>query len=305
MGEPVAITNRAELRRWLERYNVRPSRRLGQNFLADGAWAERIVAALDPGPGDVVLEVGPGLGALTERLVSRAGRVVAIEIDRRLATALRERLGGAANLEIVEGDVLAVDLAGIVAGPGTGGVPGAARRVKLVSNLPYAITSPFLARWLASSLAWERAVLMLQAEVVDRLTAGPGSKDYGALTLFVQYHARVERLGTVPAGAFWPRPEVDSAVVRLWPRAEPPVQLADPERFFALVRAAFGRRRKGLPNALAALPGVSPEVARNVCARAGLAPSLRPENLTLEDFARVANLLFSSAGTRERGEDRL
>lgn len=298
MEQPVPITNRAELRRWLERYEIRPSRRLGQNFLVDGAWADRIVTAVDPGPDDVVIEVGPGLGALTERLVSRAGRMVAIEVDHRLAAALRERLGGCANLEIIEQDVLAVDLAGIATRPDEpGGGPAAGGRVKLVSNLPYAITSPFLGHWLASSLAWERAVLMLQAEVVERITAGPGSKDYGALTLFVQYHAEVERLGTVPASAFWPQPEVDSAVIRLWPRAKPPVAVADPQRFFALIRAAFGRRRKGLPNALSAFPGVSPETARRACAQAGLDPSLRPENLTLDDFARLANLLFSSGGT--------
>lgn len=298
MNEP--ITRRAVLRRWLERCGVRPSRRLGQNFLVDEGWAERIVAAAEPGPDDLVLEVGPGLGALTERLVRRAGRVVAVEVDRRLADALRQRLGPLANLELVVADVLRVDLARLVAAPeggAAGGEPGAGRprdRVKLVSNLPYAITSPFLVRWLTTPLRWERAVLTLQEEVVERLLAPPGTAAYGALTVFVAYHARVERLGTVPAGAFWPRPAVDSAVVRLWPHPRPPVTVADPAALFALVRAAFGRRRKRLANALAAHPAVGRQEAEAACRAAGIDPGARPEDVDLEGFARLANHLFPS-----------
>ncbi len=257
-------THRSELRRWLERYGVRPSRRLGQNFLVDDNWAERIVAAVEPGPDDLVIEVGPGLGALTERLAQRAGRVRAVEVDRRLAAALRERLGHLPNLELVEGDILAVDLDRLASRQDPAGGP-----VKLASNLPYAITSPFLVRWLEAPIRWERAVLTLQAEVVDRLVAAPGSAAYGALTVFVAYHARVERLGTVPAGAFWPRPEVDSAVVRLWPHLRPPVAVADPEALFALVRAAFSQRRKRLANALAAHPAVERVRPRRRAGRPG------------------------------------
>ncbi|HEY8488445.1 MAG TPA: 16S rRNA (adenine(1518)-N(6)/adenine(1519)-N(6))-dimethyltransferase RsmA [Thermaerobacter sp.] len=281
------VTHRAELRRWLERFGVRPSRRLGQNFLVDDHWAERIVAAVDPAPADVVIEVGPGLGALTERLVRRAGRVRAVEVDRRLAAALRERLGDVPNLELIEGDILQVDLAALVpAGP----------PVKLASNLPYAITSPFLVRWLGAPVRWERAVLTLQAEVVDRLAAAPGTAAYGALTVFVAYHARVERLGTVPAGAFWPRPEVDSAVVRLWPHPQPPVEVADPAALFQLVRAAFGQRRKRLANALSAHPAVDRRQAEAACRAAGLDPDARPEEVDLEGFARLTNQLFGPAG---------
>lgn len=291
-GEMGPITHRAELRRWLEQYGVRPSRRLGQNFLVDDHWAERIVAAVDPGPGDVVIEVGPGLGALTERLARRAGRVRAVEIDRRLAAALRERLGPLPNLELVEGDILTIDLARLV----PAGSP-----VKLASNLPYAITSPFLVRWLGAPIRWERAVLTLQAEVVDRLVAPPGAAAYGALTVFVAYHARVERLGTVPAGAFWPRPEVDSAVARLWPHPRPPVAVADPVALFALVRAAFGQRRKHLANALAAHPDVDRQRAEAACRAAGIDPRARPEEVELEGFARLANQLFPPAGRAEPG----
>ncbi|HEY8552395.1 MAG TPA: 16S rRNA (adenine(1518)-N(6)/adenine(1519)-N(6))-dimethyltransferase RsmA [Thermaerobacter sp.] len=298
MNEP--ITRRGVLRRWLERYGVRPSRRLGQNFLVDEGWAERIVAAAEPGPEDLVLEVGPGLGALTERLVRRAGRVVAVEVDRRLADALRHRLGPLANLELVVADVLHVDLADLTAAATDGAAGGDPRgagpwtRVKLVSNLPYAITSPFLVRWLTAPVRWERAVLTLQAEVVERLVASPGTAAYGALTVFVAYHARVERLGTVPAGAFWPRPEVDSAVVRLWPHRRPPVTVADPAALFALVRAAFGRRRKRLANALAAHPAVGRQEAEAACRAAGIDPGARPEDVDLEGFARLANHLFPS-----------
>ncbi|ADU50210.1 dimethyladenosine transferase [Thermaerobacter marianensis DSM 12885] len=295
------ITRRAELRRWLEQYGVRPSRRLGQNFLVDDHWAERIVGAVEPGPDDVVLEVGPGLGALTERLVRRAGRVVAVEVDRRLAEALRQRLACVDNFQLVVADVLQVDLADLVArhlAPvGGDDMPA----VKLASNLPYAITSPFLVRWLGSSVRWERAVLTLQAEVVDRLVAAPGTAAYGALTVFVAYHARVERLGIVPAGAFWPRPEVDSAVVRLWPHPQPPVAVADPDALFALVRAAFSQRRKRLANALAAHPAVDRRQAEAACRAAGLDPGARPEEVDLEGFARLANQLFSSAAGRGPG----
>ena len=294
--ESLPITHRAELRRWLDRYGVRPGRRWGQNFLVDEAWAERIVAALEPAREDTLLEVGPGLGALTERLVRRAGRVVAVEIDRRLAAALRERLAGAGNLELVVADVLQVDLPALVAG---------SSRVKLASNLPYSITSPFLIRWLSSPLAWERAVLTLQAEVVDRLAASPGTAAYGALTLFVRYHARVERLGTIGAGAFWPRPEVDSAVIRLWPHPQPPVAVANPEALFDLIRAAFSRRRKRLANALAAHPRVGREEARRACREAGIDPEARPENLTLDDFARLANALFPAGAPAPGALDRI
>ncbi|QIA26160.1 16S rRNA (adenine(1518)-N(6)/adenine(1519)-N(6))-dimethyltransferase RsmA [Thermaerobacter sp. PB12/4term] len=280
-------THRAELRRWLERYGVRPSRRLGQNFLVDDYWAERIVAAVEPGPDDLVIEVGPGLGALTERLAQRAGRVRAVEVDRRLAAALRERLGHLPNLELVEGDILAVDLDRLVSRRDPAEGP-----VKLASNLPYAITSPFLVRWLEAPIRWERAVLTLQAEVVDRLVAAPGAAAYGALTVLVAYHARVERLGTVPAGAFWPRPEVDSAVVRLWPHPRPPVAVVDPAALFALVRAAFSQRRKRLANALAAHPAVERAQAEAACRAAGIDPGTRPETVDLEGFARLANQLF-------------
>lgn len=302
------ITHIRELRHWLDRFGIRPSRRLGQSFLVDDHWAERIVAALDPRPEDAVLEVGPGAGALTERLARRAGRVVAIEVDRRLAAVLAERLDGAGNVHIVVADVLTLDLPRVVGLPGLHGEqPRAAAvhqerwpdhgagPVKVISNLPYSITSPFLVYWLESNLPWERAVLTLQEEVVDRLTGRPGSKAYGALSLFVQYHARVEKLGTVRRTAFWPRPEVDSAVIRMWPHARPPVEVHDRQALWALIRAAFSRRRKHLPNALSAHPQVSPAAARRACVAAGLDPQARPEDLGLDEFARLANLLFGPA----------
>ena len=247
-------------------------KRFGQNFLADPHYVARILDAVAPTIGDNLVEIGPGLGALTGALVARAGRIAAIEIDRDLAARLRERYA-ADRLALYETDALRFDFA----------LLGAALRV--VGNLPYNISSPLLFH-LASFESQLRDIhVMLQREVVARMTAAPATRDYGRLSVMLQVRFRVTRLFTVPAGAFRPAPKVESAVARLVPlrAARPPV--ADAVLFARLVAAAFGQRRKTLRNALA---GVT-DAAR--IARAGIDPGARGETLSVADFVRLANVV--------------
>ena len=209
-----------------------PRKRFGQHFLTDRRALDRIVDALDPGPGDTVVEIGPGRGALTDRLAPRCARLIAVEIDRDLVRHLRERYADRPSVEIVEGDALDADWGAIAGSP-----------YLLAGNLPYYITTPLLFRVLAPPRP-VRAVLLMQREVAARLAAAPGADDYGALTVNVQVSASVRTVARVPAGAFHPRPDVESAIVLLEPRAEPLVQPGEEEPFRQLVQAAFGMRRK-------------------------------------------------------------
>jgi 16S rRNA (adenine1518-N6/adenine1519-N6)-dimethyltransferase len=251
---------------------------LGQNFLHERGVIDRIVHAIDPRPGDAIVEIGPGQGALTFPLLDRHGALTAIEFDRDLHAPLLAAAREHGELRLIEGDVLGVDLTALAReSNGTDG------RIRLVGNLPYNLSSPILFHALDHAAAIRDMHFMLQKEVVDRMAAPPGSKVYGRLSVMLQAFCAVTPLFTVPPGAFRPAPKVDSAVVRLVPRAADAIGIRDRARFAAIVRAAFGQRRKTLRNALAGT------VDADAIAAAGLDPGARAEQLAVADFARLAD----------------
>ncbi len=258
-----------------------PTRKsLGQHFLTDRRILGRIADALHLTGGETVLEIGPGRGALTDILAERAGRLIAIEYDRALAELLRQRYARRGNVLIAEADVLEVSLGELAAGP-----------YVLVGNVPYYITTPILFHALAPPRA-ERAVYLVQREVADRLSAAPGTKEYGGLTVNVAAVARAETLFRVPAGAFSPPPKVESAVVRITPLQTPLVSRDEERPLRTLVQNAFGMRRKQMRRVVRSLMSLDAEAADRVLAAAGIEPEVRPETLTPAQF--VALLRASS-----------
>ena len=258
------------------------TRALGQHFLRDRTVVERVLALIAPTARDLVVEIGPGRGALTDALATRAGRLVALEIDAGLAAALQARFADAPSVEILQADARRFDYAGLGARR-----PDPDGRVLVAGNLPYSVGKPILAALVEAGSAIDEMTLMLQKEVADRVAAPPGSKTYGALSVLTQAAAQVRLAFAVPPGAFSPPPQVDSAVLHLRPHREPPVPIPDPHRFAAVVRAAFGQRRKSLANALAAGLAMPAEVARERCQAAGIDPGRRAETLSLAEFARL------------------
>jgi len=257
-----------------------PRKRFGQNFLVREELAERIVDHARLSEDDVVVEIGPGAGALTARLARRARLVVAVEKDRGLVEFLREEMGELGRVEIVEGDFLEFDLAAAAAAHG-------AAKLVVVGNIPYNITTPILERLFESPGVIRSAILLVQKEYAERLAAAAGSPEYGALTLFARYHALLEPLMNVRASAFWPRPEVDSMLVRFFPREHPPVE-APRELLFRIIRGSFQQRRKQLANTLEDALGLPRERVEALGHRAGIDLRRRGETLTLEEFARLA-----------------
>jgi 16S rRNA (adenine1518-N6/adenine1519-N6)-dimethyltransferase len=255
---------------------LRPLKSLGQHFLVDPGIARRIVARAEVAPGDSVLEVGPGRGILTQALLAAGAKVVAVELDRGLFEALAERFSGEPRLTLHHGDALRFDPAGMQS------------PFKVVANLPYQVTTPLLFHLLA---AWPAAlVVMVQREVAERMAAAPGTREYGVLTLGIAARASVERCFAVPPGAFRPRPRVHSAVVRVVPRPDPPLPAGEVDRFMAVVRAALGKRRKTLRNALGAL-GLAEARVKDALLAAGIDPAARGETLDLEAFLRLYRAL--------------
>ena len=251
---------------------------LGQNFLHDRGVIERIVLALDPRPGDRIVEIGPGQGALTFPLLRRHGELTAIEFDRDLLQPLAAAAQAHGALSLLNANVLDVDFSALAAG----GMPGEGL-LRLVGNLPYNLSSPILFHALDHAAAIRDMHFMLQKEVVERMAAGPGSKVYGRLSVMLQAYCRVTPLFKVPPGAFRPAPKVDSAVVRLQPLPPEAVVVADRARFAHVVRAAFGQRRKTLRNALSGV------VDATAIEAAGVRPDARAEQLSVADFASLAN----------------
>jgi len=295
-----ALYSPAVIQRLLKDYGLRPNKALGQNFLADRNTVQRIVRAAAVGPGDLILEIGPGLGSLTQGLLEAGARVIAVEKDAGLARALSDLFQAHPGVTIVHGDALKVDFADLVRehGPAlANSVPGqpmgagAPSSFKIVANLPYYITSPLLLRILETDPALERAVVMIQREVAERLVAAPGSKEYGALAVAVRFRAHVELAGVVPPTVFVPMPSVSSEIVVMTPRSDRPH--VGP-RFSALVKAAFGQRRKTLRNALKAL-GLSSAQIDAALAKAGLDGERRGETLSVEEFAILSTAVDDAA----------
>ncbi|MFC5740056.1 16S rRNA (adenine(1518)-N(6)/adenine(1519)-N(6))-dimethyltransferase RsmA [Dyella tabacisoli] len=257
--------------------NARPKKSFGQHFLHDKRYIERIVSAISPRPNDFVVEIGPGEGALTWPLLTAAGKLTAIELDTDLIPGLTAHAAEVGELNIIQADVLKVDFTALAHRHGVA-------RLRIAGNLPYYISSPILFHCVEHAAAIEDMHFMLQKEVVDRMAAEPGSKVYGRLSVMLQLACRVEPLFYVPPGAFRPPPKVDSAVVRLIPL--PPEQLpdADPERLYAIVKAAFAQRRKTLSNALKQL--LDSDAIRS----ADVDPKARAETLAPADFVRLAKL---------------
>jgi 16S rRNA (adenine1518-N6/adenine1519-N6)-dimethyltransferase len=256
----------------------RHKKSLGQHFLADPDVVERIVRAIDPRPGERLVEIGPGAGALTFPLLRRHGRLTVIEFDRDLIAPLRAAAEGVGELEIIHRDVLQVDFSQLA-----GGTP-----IRLLGNLPYNISSPILFHALDHARAIRDMHFMLQREVVERMAATPGGKDYGRLSVMLQASSRVEALFPVPPAAFRPPPKVESAIVRVQPRPGAELALRDPTRFARVVKAAFGQRRKTLRNALAA------ETDAATLSALGIDPGARAEQLAVDDFVRLANALAAA-----------
>ena len=265
-----------------------PKKSLGQNFLMDRNVGDKIVAAASVSPTDIVIEIGPGKGALTIPLAERALYLLAVEIDDRLCDYLQERLADAANVEVRRGDFLRLDLEAEI-GVLRQRFPQASA-VKIISNLPFYITTPIITRIIENRSLVDHAVVTVQKEVAGRFTAGPGSKRYGAITVFLNYYAEVSILFDIPRKAFRPEPEVDGSVILIVPRAEPAVKVSDEAFFFRTIRAGFRQRRKMLKNSLLSL-GVTQEEIEQALRQAGINRTLRPERLSMQDFARLADSL--------------
>ena len=271
----------------LQKYGFVFQKKYGQNFLIDPHVLDKIVAAAGIGPDDFVVEIGPGIGTLTQYLAYAARSVCAVEIDKNLIPILEDTLSDYDNVEVINNDVLKVDLAALAKEKNNG------RPIKVVANLPYYITTPIIMGLFENHVPVDSITVMVQKEVADRMQTGPGSKDYGALSLAVQYYAKPEIVANVPPNCFIPRPNVGSAVIRLDRYAEPPVQNLDEQFMFSVIRASFNQRRKTLVNGLSNAPGlnVSKEKIKEVLARMELSETVRGETLTLEQFAQLADLL--------------
>ena len=277
------LTDYNEIRALLARHKFRFSKSMGQNFLT-AAWVPEDIAAsagLDEHTG--VLEVGPGVGCLTKELSERAGKVVSVELDKALKPVLAETLADCENVEIVFGDVLKQDLPALVEER----MPG--MRHVVCANLPYNVTSPLLTAFLEAK-CFETVTVMIQREVARRICAGPGSADYGAFGIFVQWHAAPELLFDVPPSCFVPQPKVTSSVIRLTRREKPPVPVRDEALLFRVVRAAFNQRRKTLVNALSSqLPGLEKGQVEEILVSLGFDPRIRGEVLDIAGFAAISD----------------
>ena len=269
----------------LQKYNFIFQKKYGQNFLIDSHVLEKIVDAAQITGEDCVLEIGPGIGTMTQYLAESAREVVAVEIDRALIPILEDTLSAYHNVTVINQDIMKVDIQQLVQERNQG-MP-----IKVVANLPYYITTPIIMSLLEKHVPLQSITIMVQKEVADRMQVGPGTKDYGALSLAVQYYARPEVVANVPANCFMPRPGVDSAVIRLTRSPQPPVEVQDEKHMFALIRASLNQRRKTLANGLANGMGIPREQVVEALEEMGLSATIRGEALTLEQFAQLSNLL--------------
>jgi len=270
----------------MERF--RPRKRWGQNFLIDHNIARKMVSSAELSPKDIVLEIGAGKGILTDKIASQVKKVIAIEIDKKLCNFLREELKDYKNVEIIEGDFLKLDISRFF-------VSGLKSSLKVIANLPYYITSPIITK-LINMKGWSETILMLQKEVGERIAASPGGKDYGALTILVQYHCRAEKLFNVSRNVFRPKPEVDSVVIRLKLLRRPRIRVKDEKLFFEIVRGAFSQRRKKLSNSISNVLKIDKYLLEGLLERLEISPARRPETLSIEEFAKISNCLKTGVG---------
>jgi len=270
----------------IKKHDFRIAKKFGQNFLVDEGVLRTIIECSELTKEDCVLEIGPGMGMMTQALCEKAGKVLAVEIDRELIPILRVSLFGYDNVKVINEDVLKLDLKKVLE------ENFGAARVKVVANLPYYITTPIIMKLLEEDVSLKSITIMVQKEVGERLCAAPGGKEYGAITVAVQYRCVPRKVLIVPPEAFIPQPEVESMVIRLDSREKPPVELKDEKMYFRVVRASFGQRRKTLLNALASGNlGKTKEELRSVLLKYGIDERRRGETLSLEEFANIANEL--------------
>lgn len=271
----------------IQKYEFAFQKKFGQNFLIDTHVLDKIVDAAGVTKDDMVLEIGPGIGTMTQYLAENARQVVAVEIDSHLIPILNETLKDYENVTVINDDILKVDINRLAAEYNDG------RPIKVVANLPYYITTPIIMGLFESNVPIDNITVMVQKEVADRMQVGPGSKDYGALSLAVQYYAEPYIVANVPPNCFIPRPNVGSAVIRLTRHRESPVQVTDSRLMFKLIRASFNQRRKTLQNGLNNSPEISFSREQIIAAigSLGVSPTIRGEALTLEQFARLSNFL--------------
>ena len=271
----------------IQKYEFAFQKKFGQNFLIDTHVLDKIIQAAGLTKEDMVVEIGPGIGTMTQYLAERAGTVVAVEIDTNLIPILKETLGDYDNVTVINEDILKVDLNRLAEEKNNG------RPIKVVANLPYYITTPIIMSLFENHVPLESVTVMVQKEVADRMQTGPGSKDYGALSLAVQYYADPYIVANVPPNCFMPRPKVGSAVIRLTRHASLPVEVADEKLMFALIRASFNQRRKTLANGLknsGTLDFTKEEIEHAITA-CGFPLTVRGETLELADFARLSDVL--------------
>lgn len=284
MGELIQPQKTAEI---LQKYKFNFQKRYGQNFLIDAHVMQKIITSADIAKDEFILEIGPGIGTMTQFLCENAGFVAAVEIDQNLIPILQDTLSGYDNVDIINDDILEVDIRQLVK------EKNGERPIKVVANLPYYITTPIIMGLFESHVPLQSVTVMVQKEVAERMQAKPGTKDYGALSLAVQYYAQPEIAAHVPQNCFMPRPKVGSAVICLKCHKEPPVQVKDEKLMFDLIRASFNQRRKTLLNGLNNFPNISlsKEQIQECIEKLGVSASVRGETLTLEQFARLSDFV--------------
>ena len=278
----------------LQKYNFNFQKKFGQNFLIDTRVLEEIIDAADITKDDFVLEIGPGIGTMTQYLCEAAREVVAVEIDTNLIPILKDTLSAYDNVEVLNQDILKVDIASLAKERNNN------RPIKVVANLPYYITTPIIMGLFESYVPIDSITIMVQKEVADRMQEGPGSKEYGALSLAVQYYAKPEIVVNVPPSCFMPQPKVGSAVIRLTRHEQSPVEVEDEKLMFQVIRASFNQRRKTLANGLNNFGsfGLSKEEIQSCIEELGVPVNIRGEALSLEQFAELSNIIYTHKGKR-------
>lgn len=289
-----------------EKYGFKFAKSLGQNFLTNKNIIDEIINICDIGPDDLVIEIGPGIGVITCEAAKKAREVIAIEIDKNLIPILQDTLAEFSNVRVVNQDVLKTDINGIIEEAKSRQLSiqnPPVKSVKIIGNLPYYITTPIIMKVLEDGIEAESITIMMQKEVADRIKAKPSTKDYGALSVAVQYYCETAGSINVPKEVFYPRPKIDSTVLKLKLLEKAPTELLDKNTFFNCVKASFGQRRKTLNNSLSGMGGVSKDLIKEALDNAGVDGIRRGETLTLEEFGMLANEIFKLMGEARRGNN--